>query len=347
MRPTRRRLLGWGCAVPAAIGAARFAGAASGPIAHLVVILRENHSYDNYFGSFADGDGVVVPQHCSDTQPDPPHSRKAALAGAVSPQWRGDCSYLEADIPNYFAYARRFVLCDRYFAEIRGPSYPNYFALMGVSPPVLDNPRGNTAGRYKQQCIADRLKSHGVSWRNYDGGLNLVRMFAGPAASGNIVPVEQFDADAAAGALPAVSWVTPHISDSEHPPHSVRQGENWTLARINAVMRSPLWSRTTIIVVWDEWGGFADHVPPPTGEGESAAPVRYGNRVPCLVIGGYARRGYVSHTFYSHSSIVKTICRLFAVPTVSPPEEQANDLLDCLDYAGPPQLPLALEPRQG
>lgn len=100
-------------------------------IEHLIVILRENHSYDNYFGTFPGGNGKPAGSRCEDVRPDPPHLRYHALQG-VTVGINGYCHYLEDDIPNYFAYARAFTLCDNYFADILGPSYPNYFMLMAA-----------------------------------------------------------------------------------------------------------------------------------------------------------------------------------------------------------------------
>ena len=297
-------------------------------------------------GSFAGGDGKMVEQRCSDTQPDPPHSRAAALSGVRCHHRELVTAVMSKEIfPTILLTLDNLCCATGISAKSGCRSYPNYFSLMGVWPPILDNPKGNTAGRFDQETIADRLTARGVSWRNYNGGIAMVRMFAKAAASGNIVPVEQFHDDARAGALPAVSWITPALSDSEHPPYSVRHGESWAVNYINSIMRSPVWPRTVVIVVWDEWGGFADHVTPPTGEGEASSPVRYGYRIPCLVIGGYAKHAYVSHTLYSHTSIVKTICRLFSIPTANWIEERANGLLDCLAFTRTPQAPLLLQPR--
>jgi phospholipase C len=257
---------------------------------------------------------------------------------------RGDCHYREEDIPRYFALARAFTLCDNYFGELLAPSVPNYFMLMAAESPLLENPQGRQRGRFTTPSIIDRLAARGIAWRNYDGGLPLVSLFAGAAASGNIVPEDTFFADARDGRLPAVSWLTPSIADSEHPAYSIRRGEEWTIRRINALMQSPLWPRLAAIVVWDEWGGFRDHVAPPVAErdAEYDVPLRYGYRVPCLVVGPYARRGYVSHTRYSHVSVLRTIERLFDLPPLTARDAAANDLLDCFDFAQPPQPPKLL-----
>lgn len=317
------------------------------PIEHIVIILRENHSYDNYFGTFPGGKGKTVGRRCEDERQDPPHLREHALRG-VSVDVRGYCHYVEEDVPNYWTYAREFVLCDNYFADALASSYPNYFMLMAAQTPTLDHIRGDTRGRYDLPTIADRLTEKGIHWRNYNGGIPLVAMFKRPYQSGNVVPASQFLADARDGNLPAVSWLTPSLPDSEHPPASVKRGENWTVRHVNALMQGPQWARCAIFIVWDEWGGFWDHVDPPVVEKEKGffgQAIRYGYRIPCLVISPYAKKGDVAHTLYSHMSVLRTIERLFDVSPLNERDAAANDLLDCFDFSQPPRPPLVLTER--
>jgi phospholipase C len=350
---TRRAFLRIGAALGAgAVGAPDRqvdAVPARPPIERVVVILRENHSYDNYFGTFPGGNGKTAGPHCEDERPDPPHLREHALRGS-SFDVRGYCHYLEEDVPNYWKYAREFVLCDNYFADALASSYPNYFMMMAAQTPTLDHIRGDTRGKYDLPTIADRLTDKGIAWRNYNGGIPLVAMFKKAWESGSVVSSSQFLADAAGGRLPAVSWLTPPIADSEHPPASVKRGENWTVRQINALMESPQWPTCAIFVVWDEWGGFWDHVSPPEVEKEKnffglGQAIRYGYRVPCLAIGPYARRGHVSHTLYSHVSLLRTIERLYDVPPLNERDAGANDLLDCFDFDQPPREPLRFTER--
>ncbi len=328
MKLSRRAVLATAAGLPFA------ARAAAPPFERLVVVLRENHSFDNYFAGFPGADGQSGDPPCPDHVPDPPHNRAAALAGPVvrrkaDQSLPGYCRYSEDRLPSYWAWAREFTLCDRYFAELLAPSVPNYFALMGAEAPELDNPSGRLEGRFDIPSVLDRLNAGGVSWRNYNGGIALVSMFRAAMAPGRLAPVEQFIADAASGTLPAVSWVTSSLADSEHPPYSVARGEAWTARLVDALRASPLWPTTAVVIVWDEWGGFNDHVVPPHAGLASDGPVRLGFRVPCLVMGGRARRGYVSHRQYSHASVVATICRRFALRAVGDADRAANDLLDC------------------
>jgi phospholipase C len=318
-------------------------GNAEIPLKNIVVILRENHSYDNYFGSFEKGNGKVLGYQCADQQPDPPHMRKDALRGASTTR-SGDCHYLEEDIPNYFKYARAFTLCDNYFGEARASSYPNYFMMMAGQTPTLDHIRGNPTGKFDIPTIADRLSDKGVPWKNYNAGIALVSMFKKPNESGNIVPISAFDKDAAKGLLPPVSWVTPSVKLSEHPPYSIKDAERWTVDRINAVMQGPQWHETAIFVIWDEWGGFDDHVVPPDVEpgSDGMSAQRYGYRIPMLVISPFAKKGVVASTLYSHSSLLRTIEKLFDVPPLTNWDAKANDLMECFDFGQKPLSPLIL-----
>jgi phospholipase C len=119
---------------------------------------------------------------------------------------------------------------------------------------------------------------------------------------GNIQSLTSFYRDAKAGTLPAVSWITPNGSVSEHPPALVSTGQAYVTGLINSIMQGPDWDSTAIFLSWDDWGGFYDHVAPPkTGEAE------YGFRVPAIVISPYAKQGYIDHQTLSHDAYVKFI----------------------------------------
>ena len=119
---------------------------------------------------------------------------------------------------------------------------------------------------------------------------------------GNIVPLHALYRDTRQGKLPAVSWVMPNQKLSEHPPALVTVGQTYVTHVINSIMRSPDWSSTAIFLVWDDWGGFYDHVKPPVVDGQG-----YGLRVPALVISPYAKRGYIDHQTLSFDAYLKFI----------------------------------------
>jgi phospholipase C len=120
--------------------------------------------------------------------------------------------------------------------------------------------------------------------------------------TGNIVAADAFYSDVHSDNLPAVSWVIPSLDDSEHPPGTIDNGQDHVARVINSIMQSPAWNSTAIFLAWDDWGGFYDHVPPP-----SVDKAGYGIRVPGLVISPYARKGYIDHHVYSFDAYLKFI----------------------------------------
>ncbi|MGZ4761017.1 MAG: alkaline phosphatase family protein, partial [Ilumatobacteraceae bacterium] len=119
---------------------------------------------------------------------------------------------------------------------------------------------------------------------------------------GNIQSVANFYDQAKRGSLPAVSWVVPSGAVSEHPPAPTSAGQSYVTSLINALMQSPDWSSTAIFLAWDDWGGFYDHVAPPTVDENG-----YGLRVPALVISPYAKKGYIDHQTLSFDAYAKFI----------------------------------------
>jgi phospholipase C len=119
---------------------------------------------------------------------------------------------------------------------------------------------------------------------------------------GNVQSMNNFFIAARNGTLPAVSWITPDGKVSEHPPNLVSAGQSYVTSLIDAAMSGPDWSSTAIFLAWDDWGGFYDHVVPPSVDGNG-----YGLRVPGLVISPYARQGYVDHQTLSFDAYLKFI----------------------------------------
>jgi len=175
----------------------------------------------------------------------------------------------------------------------------------------------------------------------------------------NVRPVSAFVSAARAGKLPAVSWITPSQVNSEHPPASVHEGQAWVTNLINSVMSGPDWDSTAIFLSWDDWGGFYDHVAPPTVDQNG-----YGLRVPTMVISPYAKQGFIDHQVLSHDAFLKFIeddflggARLDPAtdgrpdprPDVRENAPQLGDLANDFDFAQSPRPPvvLALNPPPG
>jgi phospholipase C len=152
--------------------------------------------------------------------------------------------------------------------------------------------------------------------------------------------------DIQSGRLREVSWVLPGVGNDEHPGggnHSVCRGENWTVRHVNAIMRSRFWKNTAIVITWDDFGGFYDHVSPPHYDVMGLGP-----RVPLLVISPWAKKGFVDHTTYEFSSVVKFIETLFGLEPLTERDKEANDMLNAFDFdsdVDPADRRLILEER--
>ena len=122
---------------------------------------------------------------------------------------------------------------------------------------------------------------------------------------------------------------------------NVTTGMQWTVDQVNAIVEGGLWGKSAIFITWDDWGGWYDHVNPPSVETwKLATPqpsykgtqFRYGSRVPCLVLGLYAKSGYISRNLHSHVSLVKFCESLFGLPSLNQRDSQADDMSDCFDF---------------
>jgi phospholipase C len=201
------------------------------------------------------------------------------------------------------------------------------------------------------QTLADSLQNANITWRYYSASapnfgynwnaLNAVsHIRMGPLWQSNISSYTQFASDAQSGNLPAVSWVTTVEAMSEHPPFSTCAGENWTVQQINAIMMGPDWNTTVILVTWDDFGGFYDHVPPPKADQFGLGP-----RVPLLIISPWAKPGLISHTQYEFSSFLALAETVFQLPSLGQRDATANNLMDALDLHQQAVPPLVLSAR--
>ncbi|HYK95622.1 MAG TPA: alkaline phosphatase family protein [Candidatus Dormibacteraeota bacterium] len=314
-------------------------------------------------------------------------------AGTGTPDVMG---YVDGhEIPNYWTYARDFVLQDAMFEPNASWSLPAHLftvsawsARCPTSDPLsctsnINAPGLPTAARPEPYAWTDLtylLYQHGVSWGYYlDQGFqpdcaddavscapqpqrvgvpqiwNPLPGFADVHADGqlgNIQEISVFTAAAAAGTLPAVSWVIPNGRDSEHPPALISTGESYVTNLINTVMAGPDWSSTAIFLTWDDWGGFFDHVVPPAVDQNG-----YGLRVPGLVISPYARAGFIDHQTLSFDAYLKFIeddflggARLDPTtdgrpdsrPDVRESAAGLGDLAADFDFSEPPRPPVVL-----
>lgn len=322
---------------------------------NIVFFIQENHSFDSLFAEFPGANGKYAGKDCPDVlQKDPPHLHSDAFEpdGATSEEAR--CSYREADAPNYWKVARAFTLCDNYYADVRGPSFPNFLMMISGQTPLLGP--GSPAHVCPNFCLdmevlPNRLDERGLTWRDYGGTFTSIRSLYGRPEIKDFQD-EPFFEDAARGTLPHVAWLNSGFlhdgnAKSGHPPFSLCVGENYAVEVLNAVMKGPQWPNTALFFLWDEWGGFYDHVEPPVVERwDDGRPYRYGHRAPCIVISPYARSGYVSHTLYSHVSLLRFAETIFDLEPLTERDAEADNMLDCFDFDQSPLQPLTLSPRE-
>ena len=207
--------------------------------------------------------------------------------------------------------------------------------------------------------LADLLDAKGVSWKYYAPSLNssvgyLWSAFDAiakvrcqsydtktQACSGYgtdwtskiVSPQTKVFDDVAKGRLPAFSWVLPDFADSDHPGSKSDTGPSWVASVVNAIGKSKFWKNTAIIVVWDDWGGFYDHVAPPQVDYQGL-----GFRVPLLAIAPYAKKGYIAHTGYEYGSIIKFVENNWQLGTLKATDVRAHDFTnDFFDFAQAPR----------
>ena len=139
----------------------------------------------------------------------------------------------------------------------------------------------------------------------------------------NVVDVSEFMRDVKARKLPAVSWLTPSFKLSDHPPTSICAGEIWFVTEMNGLMRSPYWSSTAVILTWDDFGGFYDHVPPPHVDLYGLGP-----RVPAIVISPWARSGFIDHDTMEFASVLRFIETIFDLPPLTSRDMRDDKRID-------------------
>jgi phospholipase C len=308
------------------------------PIKNVVIITKENHTFDNYFGTFPGANGdPTLPQAPNPPTNDPNHTHEAWLARKTGATRLG---YKQHDIPTYFTYASEFTLCDNYFSAVAGPSTPNHLMLIAADSPLIDNPRtyrGQPETTYNLHSLPDQLDAANLTWANYSTGypFNLITNLG----TRNMKAQSAFAGDAAAGRLANVSWIYGPGNLDEHPEGNVTDGMNWTVGTVNAVAQGPQWAECAIFITWDCWGGWSDHVDPPLIETWTDGTQFYpGGRVGCLVLSPYAKRGYISHAQHTHVSLVKFCEVTFGLGTLNARDAASDGMEDCFDFSSPPNL---------
>jgi phospholipase C len=275
-----------------------------------------------------------------------------------------------SEVAPYWKMAEQYVLADHMFpSQIDSSWTAHQFLIAGQAGGTANNPNGTPWGCdaptgttvpllqpnrtasggvfpcFTYATIANQLDAKGISWRYYappvNGGdiggqvwsafdaISAVRY--GKDWTAHVVsPETKFLSDVAAGQLAGVTWVIPDLANSDHAGSKSVTGPQWVASVVNAVGTSQFWGSTAVFVLWDDWGGWYDHVPPPQVDVDGL-----GIRVPLLVISPFAKPGLVSHTNYESGSILKFVEATFGLSPLASSDARANALDDAFAFGQP------------
>jgi phospholipase C len=337
-------------------------------IEHVVVVMMENRSFDHLVGwlpaaegrqanlSFPDATGALVstyplaPDYTGCGFGDPDHSYQGgrveydngACDGWLKVNDVYSIGYYErSDLAFLGAAAHDWTVGDRYFAAIMGPTFPN---RMYQHAAVTDR-LSNTLTLSTLPTIWDRLAAAGLDGRYYYGNLPFLALW-GAKYLPIVRPFAAFLTDCASANLPEVAFVDPVFTiegdepgpNDDHPHADIRAGEAFLAQVYAAVTGSPDWESTVLVLNFDEWGGFFDHVPPTKAPDVDPALQLRGFRVPMLVISPFAKRHEVSHDVFDHTSLLSMIEWRWKLSPLSARDAAANNLANALDFDKKPDL---------
>jgi phospholipase C len=379
----------------------------SGPkyIKHLVIMIQENRSFDNFFATYPGADGTTT--GLTHTGKTVPLTQRHLAAVDLDHTWQGyqiesDGGKMDgfdlvhfgawgggppaklyayqyvnpADIKPYWIMAQRYVLADHMFETQSSGSFIGHQDLIAGGTAINDHeslvnypsstiwgcdaPKKTVTslltsdeqllrGQGPFPCLTyptlrDSLDASGVTWKYYAPPFDSIgRIWTAFDAikavryssewTDNIsTPETTIFKDIDKGKLPAVSWLIPDQQNSDHPGHDITGGPSWVAQVVNAIGTSSLWRSTAIVVVWDDWGGFYDHVSPPQLDYQGL-----GIRVPMLVISPYAKQGYVSHTQYEFGSLLKFAEVNWRLASIGTTDVRAKSIGDVFDFSQPPR----------
>ncbi len=258
---------------------------------------------------------------------------------------------LRQHVPVTHALADAYTACDRWFCSLLGPTLPNRMYWHAATSNGARSNDEVIGGAFNGvQTLYHRLEAAGVEWGYYFGDVPVLSVLEGVSLEGRIKRfMYDFIDDAAAGVLPPVVYIDPSFGlNDDHPPHHPWLGQMLISATYQALATSPHWENCLLVITYDENGGFFDHVPPGSAADERAADDfdQLGFRVPSLVIGPYAKQGFVSSVPYDHTSALKHVENAFGLEPLTMRDAAANDLSDCIDAerlaAGEPSAPITL-----
>jgi phospholipase C len=369
------------------------------PIEHIVILMQENRSFDEYFGHLpghGQDDVDVAKEGVTNVNPTggapiPWHHETSYCVEDTDHGWvathkewndgkndgfavdnvtasdptgqRAMGYYDQTDIPFYYDLISTFATSDRYFCSLLGPTYPNRMYLYGggsygsVSTNITEL-LNNKLAPPGSPNIFRSLEDRKISWMVYDTNLPGSAVFfdiiQDTTLQSHFKRVSDYQADAAAGTLPQVSFIDasfldpPWVETDEHPPADMQLGQHFVWEQVKALTSSSLWPKSAMFITYDEHGGLYDHVSPPAAclpddipprlNPELGTFDRLGIRVPLIVVSPWAKRHHVSHTVHSHTSILRFVEAKFNVAAITKRDANSDALLDLFDFGSDPRL---------
>ncbi len=253
-------------------------------------------------------------------------------------------------VPVISTLAKRFAVCDRWFASAPCQTWPNrFFVHTGTANGYQNNSPLHIPFPYPMTTIFNRLENAGKDWRIYFHDIPQTKTLAKLLLlAGKFQFYAQFRDDARAGKLPAYSFIEPRyftlftqLPNDQHPPHNATLGEQLIADVYNAVRSGPAWKKTLLVIIYDEHGGCYDHVPPPRAVPPSTTPTspfnfdRYGVRIPAVIVSPFIQAGTKLRASgpipFDHTSVIATLRKRW--PEIGPPlteRDAAAPDLDCV-----------------
>src|SRR6267378_880048 len=254
---------------------ARTAASATTPVSKVVIFFMENHTTDNVASDVPGVSGnPTLPLAPDVVVPDPPHDhghwmqRKTPAPGGARRQ-----RYSAAELPNLYLLMKGFTVCDNYFSDYTGNSFPNHcFAIGADAEWAFMNPGHRYTFTVQTPGLPARLSKAQKTWANYGKGFAFAQ-YKDPSMHRNVKTQAQFLADAKAGRLPNVSWVYGPRGNDFHPGpvgqgdgSSMKASDAWLGSAVKAVATGKDWPHVMVFITFDDWGGWDDHVDPPPVE---------------------------------------------------------------------------------
>jgi len=370
------------------------------PIRYVLVLVKENHTFDNYFTGFPGAESAATAKLSNGTtitrkaapaelMKDICHSNTCGQDAYAGGKMNGFDArdtvrpfyfYSEQQIPNYWQYARNFVLADHYFSATLGPSTPGHTVFWTGQSLSLDNAkctkdggacsgRGCLAGKdvkitsydpdtcstksvapcFDVPSLTDHLPK-GFTWSNYGGTLpHMIKsVTSDPGYATHFRKQTELVSDLEAGKI--ANLTIGHLwsgDESEHPDAHPCAGENFTVDIVNAAMKLPQWKEMAIVVTWDDWGGWYDHVAPPVKKCANGKIMQGGFRLPAIVISPYAKKGFVLKTPLEQASVPRLVEELWGMDFMTKRDKHARDgvvgsMMSAFDFAQAPRAAFPL-----